>query len=590
MMQLRGVAGRRVLSGVAVALLVVAGAWGTSPAGAVTAGISHLTPDQAYVASAYSDFLGRVPHGVEWDAIQGDLTTPSSRGQFVGTLANSPAWVTKTVQGLYLATLGRDGDQAGVAYWVDKILSKQLSVAQVASHLFASKEYFEQHTNSNVRTWVLDLYTKILLRSGASDPSGVDYWVAKSAKVGRVNVAYAFYQSNESRHTRVKGLYETLLGRSPVGDQTGWDYWAKVITTKGDVALASALAASDEYYERAAVQYAQAGPGNWGLYNVGGDNSLVGNINLGPDVIGNDAVVCTVPCTHPTMLAGLPGYADVQAVGSTSTGVIVGSATDPDGLFVGLVWANAAATPTLLASPHGSSDILVSGVSASGVVVGSAVDAFGTELPYYWSSPAAQPAALTAPAGSLASWASGISPNGVIFGSSVSGDINTGDFSFSALVWSTTASAPTVLSAPSGDLLVQVNAISTSGVIIGFGLAQDSADALVWSSTSAAPSVLAMPAGSGLAIPIAISSSGRILGVSYTAADSTDLMPSAITWATSGSAPTKLPLPAGYTGGVAIGYLSSGEIVGDGYDALGDSHVLVWASVSTTPTVLPDVS
>jgi hypothetical protein len=586
-------AGRRFVSGAAVALLLVAGAWGTPSAGAVTAGVSHLTPDQAYVASAYHDFLGRVPHGVEWDAIENDLTTPETRGQFVGNLAMTPEWVTRTVQRLYTDTLGRDGDQAGVDYWVGKIRTKQLTVAQVAAFMYSSKEYFDGFGNGVVRTWVLDLYTKILLRSGASDPSGVDYWVKMTAKVGRKNVAYAFFQSNESRHTRVENLYETLLGRSPVGDQAGWDYWANVITTRGDLALASALAASDEYYARATVQYANAGPGNWGLNNVGGDNSLIGNIALGPDEIGEDGVVCSVPCTHPTLLAGLAGYTQVQPVGATSTGVIVGSAIDPDGLFVGLVWANAAAAPTLLAAPHGSSDVLVSAVGASGVVVGSAVDAFGVEVPYFWSSPAAQPTALAAPTSALGSWAVGISPTGVIFGSSISGDINSDAApTYSALVWTTTAAAPTVLSAPSNIAFIQLTAMSASGVVIGVGFAADdsSADALAWTTPTSQPSVLKEQSGAAFAIPIAISSTGRILGVQYTASASSDVVLSPITWATTGAIPTTMQLPTGYTGGVAIGYLASGEIVGDGFDALGDSHILVWNSPSATPTVLPDVS
>jgi len=593
MVKQRALAGRRVLSGAAVALLLVAGAWGTSSAGAVTAGISHLTPDEAYVASAYHDFLGRVPHGVEWDAIENDLTTPATRGEFVGTLATSPEWVSRTVQRLYTDTLGRDGDSGGVAYWVGKIRTKQLTVAQVASFMYSSQEYFDGFGNGVVRTWVLDLYTKILLRSGASDPSGVDYWVKMTAKIGRTKVAYAFFQSDESRHTRVKGLYETLLGRSPVGDQAGWDYWAKVITTKGDLALASALAASDEYYARAGVQYANAGPGNWGMNNVGGDNSLVGNIALGPDEIGVDAVVCSMPCTQPTLLAGLPGYSDVQALGSTSSGVIVGSATDANGSFVGLVWANAGATPTLLAAPHGSSDVLVSAVGASGVVVGSAVDAFGVESPYFWSSPAAQPTALAAPGDALASWAAGISPTGVIFGTSISGDPNSAAGpTFSAIVWSTTAAAPTVLSAPGNDTFIQLNAMSASGVLIGFGISADgsSADALVWTSTASQASVLAEQSTAAFAIPVAISSTGRIIGVQYTASGTSDVVLSPITWATSGATPTTMHLPTGYTGGVAIGYLASGEIVGDGFDALGDAHVLVWSSSSATPTVLPDVS
>ena len=252
---------RRFASGVVVALLVVAGVTGVAPAGASTAptGVSPLDADQAFVASVYQDFLGRGPHGLECNAtLEEDLTTPEGRAAVVGGLATSTEWVTSTVQDLYRKTLGRDGDQGGVSYWVRMIRTKRLSVATVAASMYSSQEYFEGFGDSKVRTWVIDLYAKILLRDGSDDPSGVTYWTSKTAKVGRTNVAYAFFQSDESRHTRVAGLYETLLGRAP--EKSGWDYWAKVITTKGDLTLARSLASSDEYSHRAAIRYANAGP------------------------------------------------------------------------------------------------------------------------------------------------------------------------------------------------------------------------------------------------------------------------------------------------------------------------------------------
>ena len=292
MLQNRLTVGRRIASGVVVALLVVAGVSGVAPADASTVptGVSPLDADQAFVASVYQDFLGRSPRGTEWNAtLDEDLTTPEGRAAVVGVLATSPEWVTSTVQDLYRKTLGRDGDQVGVSYWVRMIRTKRLSVATVAASMYSSQEYFEGFGGNTVRTWVLDLYAKILLRNGNADPNGVGYWVSMTAKVGRTNVAYAFFQSDESRHTRVAGLYETLLGRAP--EMSGWDYWAKVITTKGDLALARSLASSDEYSHRAAIRYANAGPGTWVPLGVGGNDALYGSIILGSSAAGGGQVM-----------------------------------------------------------------------------------------------------------------------------------------------------------------------------------------------------------------------------------------------------------------------------------------------------------
>ena len=72
------------------------------------------------------------------------------------------------------------------------------------------------------------------------------YWEHIATAKGRTSVAYAIYQSVESRTDRVTGLYSELLGRVP--DSTGLDYWVGELTKVGDVALARDLADSAEYF------------------------------------------------------------------------------------------------------------------------------------------------------------------------------------------------------------------------------------------------------------------------------------------------------------------------------------------------------
>lgn len=217
----------------------------------------QLNPDQAFVYTAYHDFLGRSPSAAEEaGALAYPLGTPAQRGVIVGSLSTSPEWISFTVNRLYQDTLGRDPDDAGLAYWTQILQSGQLTVAQVAASFYSSPEYFAGFGNSNLTTWVLDLYDKVLLRPGSSDMGGVNYWVATAQTSGRWAVAYAFYQSPESAHTRVRLLYQDLLRRVP--EQGGWDYWAAQVTQSGDLVLASQLAMSDEYYANATANYSTA--------------------------------------------------------------------------------------------------------------------------------------------------------------------------------------------------------------------------------------------------------------------------------------------------------------------------------------------
>lgn len=255
----RGVRGRRRAApvrsragGLVAAVVLVVVSFPVRSRAADAAGT--LSTNEAFVTAAYSDFLGRSPTAQELTAtITSSMASEAARARVVGRLATSPEWVRVTVDRLYTDTLGRPGDTAGTDYWVGVLTSGRMDVAAVAAWFYASPEYFAGFGRSDLRTWVEDLYTKILHRSTAGDESGVAYWVEQAGRHGRNWVALRFYQSDESCHTRVDRLYRTLLGRAP--EQGGWDYWAGVIPAKGDLALAANLASSYEYYGRAADRY-----------------------------------------------------------------------------------------------------------------------------------------------------------------------------------------------------------------------------------------------------------------------------------------------------------------------------------------------
>jgi streptogramin lyase len=223
----------------------------SAPSAAVTP--RHTSDEEAFVRAAYQDFLERPPTGPELDTWVPNLQNGGAPSALVTQLAASDEWVSAIVTRFYTDTLGRAPDAGGLAYWDRLITSKRMSVAQVASQLYASEEYYTHFGGGTARTWVSDLYTKILRRSPLDDQAGVDYWVRMVASHGRVAVAYSFYQSLESRMDRVELLYEALLHRS--ADLDGQTYWAGRILTSGDVALAKNLALSAEYYASAAVRF-----------------------------------------------------------------------------------------------------------------------------------------------------------------------------------------------------------------------------------------------------------------------------------------------------------------------------------------------
>jgi hypothetical protein len=207
-----------------------------------------------FVKAAYQDFLGRAPTATELAAKAGPLAAGTlSKEAFLATMANSDEWLNAIVTKMYVDTLGRQPDAAGLAGWTTFLRNKTFTVADVASRFYASDEYYLYHAGGTPTLWVTALYQKLLNRT--PDPAGLSGWVAytTSPSWGRARVAFEFYQSLESRLKRVDALYQVLLGRGP--DATGWPFWADVVRSTGDITLAVSLADSEEYWLRAKVRF-----------------------------------------------------------------------------------------------------------------------------------------------------------------------------------------------------------------------------------------------------------------------------------------------------------------------------------------------
>ncbi len=617
----------RTATAVAVTLLATVASMIPTPS---VAGAATWTRDDAFVTAATHDFLGRGPTGAELTAAtSSSLRTTAARARVVAGLSNSTEWISVTVQGFYQDTLGRPADADGREYWVGLIKSGKLSVASVAASFYASSEYFEHLGGGTPASWVSDLYTKLLGRS--EDSAGGSYWVDRTAGVGRERVAFAFYQSQESRRDRVAHLYEKLLRREP--DAAGWSTWASFVAVHGDLSLAASLAASAEYDARAWARYpsdphsvptqwhtleSPVGPLGWTPKGVTDAGLTYGSTEDGR------AIVCASPCTSPTVLAAPVGSDAVTAVGATSTGEIVGnsgtwhemrgvvwssSASTPvvvpqttgvvtraivsgvssggeifgigyDRLDLGqhpLVWTSAGADPTILASPASSSAVpQVRAISSSGEIVGTSdASGFGG-VGVVWASPTATPTVLTGPGGGFDQVsATGVDDAGEIVG----GAYNPRTRQTKALVWASASASPTVVDASSASSPITLSGITAAGTIYGTG----AADALVWPSSASSPTVLQAPSGDNSMWTVGVSSSGEVVGVGSNSVNESE----GLVWASASSAPVRLTPASGPAGVTVAAVSSSGEVVGSGsVGSVNQGEGIVWATATSSPNVL----
>ncbi|GAB3029868.1 hypothetical protein GCM10027052_02390 [Parafrigoribacterium mesophilum] len=205
-------------------------------------------PTQNFVKQLYLDFLGRAPSPTELgDWSSSLLDRRVTRYNVATALSRSDEWITTVITNFYRNTLGREPDSSGLRGWIDAARSG-MPVAQIAAAFYSSPEYFSTVGHNDYRTWVADLYKKLLLRT--ADEGGLNGWVAAlNAGMPRDTVAFGFYQSAETLGVRITALYTKLLGRAP--EAGAIPNWAPFVSNQGDLVLAAALAASDEYFTHA---------------------------------------------------------------------------------------------------------------------------------------------------------------------------------------------------------------------------------------------------------------------------------------------------------------------------------------------------
>lgn len=234
--------------GVLVALLgtaVAAGA-GTDERGATRAA---TTANEKYVAAAVADALGRPVTDADLDRWARPLDGGQSHGDFAAALIGSSDRKAHLVSGIYQKVLLRQPDEAGLAYWTNKLVTGFRS-AHLAAALYASHEFYDGAGGTN-DAYVRIMYLSLLQRE--ADPLGLAYWVGRLDKgTPRSALARSFYLARESNARRVEAIFQQFLDREP--SRTDLTYWRVKLTTTEDDLLVTFLVGSDEYFQWAQVR------------------------------------------------------------------------------------------------------------------------------------------------------------------------------------------------------------------------------------------------------------------------------------------------------------------------------------------------
>ncbi len=172
---------------------------------------------------AQLDAAGREAVTLEWALADG----------FVGTRLDV----------LYQNVFERPADDGGRTYW-QGVIADGLTFNQVGTWFYSSEEYFNSAGRDD-RRFIEAMYDDILGRP--ADDAGVTYWLEqRSAGAGRDDIAFAFYESIESRRDRATDAAQLTLGRAPSASER--DTWAGRIATDGDLRVIAWLAASEEAF------------------------------------------------------------------------------------------------------------------------------------------------------------------------------------------------------------------------------------------------------------------------------------------------------------------------------------------------------
>jgi hypothetical protein len=210
-----------------------------------TYNLTLKTPNEAFVAAAFQDILGRAPAEAEmnnWSAMM-DQGAPAA--DLSMALAHSAEYYGNVVSAAYQKYLGRAAEPAEVQAWVG-LMQQGLTDERLEAGFIGSPEYIQDHGGQGAG-WVSGMYQDLLGRT--PQQAEVDAWVgAMAAGMSPTQVAYGFAASAEREGQRVSADYQQYVGRAATSTEvSAWVNAFENGFTNEDVI--AGFVGSPEYYK-----------------------------------------------------------------------------------------------------------------------------------------------------------------------------------------------------------------------------------------------------------------------------------------------------------------------------------------------------
>ena len=202
-------------------------------------------PDNLFVSSAFEDVLDRPINVSSLQFFTTQLQSGVPRGNIALNLTQSDEYLDGQIRQAYLQYLGRDADDAGLAYWLN-LMKGGLTIEQLDADFIGAPEYYD-HAGGTDDLWVQHMYFDLLGR--APDTQGVTFWLnALAGGEARSLVALGFADSGEHEGIIVRDDYLTFLGRAPAPPEV--NYWVSEFEQgmNNEVVVAGFIA-SNEFFD-----------------------------------------------------------------------------------------------------------------------------------------------------------------------------------------------------------------------------------------------------------------------------------------------------------------------------------------------------
>lgn len=180
------------------------------------------------------------------------LANGTPRVQVAALVLGSPEYRDRLLRTTYSTFLGRDADAAALAFW-RQVLAQPGTTSprdRLLAGVLASAEYFRTSGNT-LAGWVESLYSRLLGRG--VDEAGRAFWrerVLAGTAADRLVVTQLVVGSRERRGQLVRSHYATFLGRSAGPAEA--EFWLTALPAPASlVAVLAAIVSAPEYGARA---------------------------------------------------------------------------------------------------------------------------------------------------------------------------------------------------------------------------------------------------------------------------------------------------------------------------------------------------